>query len=640
MAIIKRYSKNPVIWPNKYQSWEAESAFNGSPVKKDDDIILAYRATSKLHFHAQEQVYLPVSQIGVANSHDGKEFHNRKVLVRPDQEFDKFGCEDPRVTYFEGKYYIFYTALSQYPFNPQGIKVAVAISDDMNTISEKHLVTPFNAKAMTLFPERINGKIAVLVSVNTDLPPAKIAFALFDKIEDIWSQKYWDKWYSKLDSYTLPLQRNNLDQVEVGAQPIKTDKGWIIFHSYIRNYLTDKKVFGIEAALLDLNNLNIIKGRTDYPLLTPEEDYEIYGDVPNIVFPSGALDKGEKIMLYYGAADTSCCIAFVKKEPLLKILTTPKSHRPQLIRRPENPILTPKPQNSWEARAVFNPSVLEIDGIVHMAYRAMSMDNTSVMGYARSSDGINFDYRSDNPMYGPRMPFEEKRVPNGNSGCEDPRLTLIDEKVYMLYTAYNGVESPRVALTHISKEDFLAEKWENWTIPVLISPPHYDNKDACILPSKINGKYMLFHRMGIDVDYAFVDSLDFDGNTWLEENIWLYNRMGLWDDWKVGLSGTPIITDYGWLLMYHGVSNEDHIYRVGIVLMDKDDPTKILGRSYYPLLEPQEQYELIGQVNNVVFPEGMIIRDNIVYVYYGGADSVIGVATIDLDELIHSLELS
>ena len=639
MNFIQRYHCNPVLWPNRKHSWEAESVFNGSPVKRGEETIIAYRALSKTHFYAKEGVEISLSQIGRAVSQDGFTFEDRKLLVRPDQSWDRFGCEDPRITFFEGKYYIFYTALSTYPFGPDGIKVAVAISDDMNAITEKHLVTPFNAKAMTLFPERINGKIVVILTVDTDNPPSKIAYAMLDSIEQLWDMNFWNSWYESMNTYKLPLQQRPEDHVEIGSQPVKTDKGWLLFYSYIRDYHTEKKVFGVDAILLDLQNPHIVLGRTDYPILTPEEEYEIYGDIPMIVFPSGAIMKDEEtIILHYGAADTSCCIAEIHLATLLDLLSTPVYDRPQFRRRKENPILTPNPQNEWEAKAVFNPSVVDIDGTVHMAYRAMSEENTSYMGYASSQNGVIFDVRDAEPMYWPRADFEGKNVPNGNSGCEDPRLTLIDDKVYMLYTAYNGTEAPRVAMTHLSKQDFLEKNWKNWAWPVLISPPNYDNKDACILPEKVNGKYLLYHRMGIDIDYAYVDSLDFDGNTWLEENIWVSKRPGMWDDWKVGISATPVKTDTCWILIYHGVSTDDHIYRVGAILMDLEDPTKILGRSYYPLFEPEVSYELIGQVPNVVFPEGNIVRDGEFYIYYGGADSVVGVATMSVEDILRSVK--
>ena len=221
---------------------------------------------------------------------------------------------------------------------------------------------------------------------------------------------------------------------------------------------------------------------------------------------------------------------------------------------------------------------------------------------------------------------------SNSSGEEIEIKTITDYIIESIEHLYRNTP-PTVEII----QDFVEKKWDNWSWPVLISPPNYDNKDACILPEKVGDKYLLFHRMGIDIDYAYVDSLDFDGHTWLEENIWVSKRPGMWDDWKVGISATPVKTDTCWILIYHGVSTEDHIYRVGAILMDLEDPTRIIGRSYNPLFEPEVSYELIGQVPNVVFPEGNIIRDGVFYVYYGGADSVVGVATMRVEDILKSV---
>ena len=95
-------------------------------------------------------------------------------MIAPEEDWERFGCEDPRVTKIDDKYYIFYTALSVYPFAAEGIKVAVAVTKDFKKIEERHLVTPFNAKAMVLFPEKINGKYVALLTAHTDTPPVKI----------------------------------------------------------------------------------------------------------------------------------------------------------------------------------------------------------------------------------------------------------------------------------------------------------------------------------------------------------------------------------------------------------------------------------------------------------------------------------
>lgn len=637
--LVEREERNPVLKPDDSRSWEARAVFNGCPVKKGKKTYLAYRAFSLPHYHTLAQRELSLSEIGVAESNDGIDFENRRRFIIPEKDWEKFGCEDPKAVEFEGKYYVFYTALSTFPFSPEGIRVGVAVSKDLKSVEEKHLVTPFNSKGMSLFPERIGGKIWAILTVNTDMPPSRICLASFDKIEDLWNQKKWEKWYRNHRDYALPLSRRPEDHVESGAPPIKVNGGWLIFYSYIRDYRLGRPLFGVEAVLLDKDDPFAVKGVTSASLMTPEEYYEKMGLVENVVFPSGALLKGNTISLYYGAADTTCCLAYVDKKALLEKITGTKKLS-SLERFGGNPIIEPVTENKWEAKAVFNPGAVYLDGRVHILYRAMSEDNTSVMGYAVSDDGFSISYRSPEPAYVPREPFEGKTVPGGNSGCEDPRLTLIDSRIYMTYTAFDGKNPPRVALSSIKEKDFLDRKWKNWSKPVLISPPNIDDKDACIFPEKIGGKYFIVHRSGDDIDISSNSSLDFDGKTWLEEYRWIFPRPGMWDDRKVGVAGPPVKTDAGWILFYHGVSKTDGAYRVGAVLLNKDNPVEVLARLDEPLFEPDADYEKDGQVENVVFPCGVVMMDSKFFVYYGGGDSVVGVATIDRDELIEVLKLN
>ena len=277
-------------------------------------------------------------------------------------------------------------------FSADGIKVAVAVSNDLKTIEEKHLVTPFNAKAMALFPERINGKIAAILTVNTDRPPAKIALALFDRIEDIWSEEYWKEWYAHLDDHVIPIDVNEKDQIEVGSAPLKTKKGWLLFYSYIYNYFAQPAIFGVQALLLDDKDPRKIVGEVKRPFLVPEEEYEHYGRVPHIVFPSGALVRRSNVYLYYGAADTTSCLAMFKLKDLLEELVFVAGR--QLMRFERNPIIAPIAEHAWESKATFNPGAVYEGGKVHLFYRAMSDDNTSVFGYAASLDGVHFTERS------------------------------------------------------------------------------------------------------------------------------------------------------------------------------------------------------------------------------------------------------
>lgn len=636
MISVRRFNKNPILRPNKEQSWEAEAVFNGCPVMKGSSVYLLYRAVSLPHYHAGTKMRMRISDIGIAKSKDGINFSDRKRFIVPEYDWEKFGCEDPRATNLGGTYYILYTALSNFPFTPSGIKVGVALSDDLETIKEKHLVTPFNAKAAALFPEKINGKVWAVLTANTDLPPAKIALASFQDVTDLWQEKYWGEWYGDLDKHTLPIQRKADDQVEVGAPPLKTEYGWLLIYSHIKNYYSPQRLFGVEAVLLDLDNPAKIVARTFAPFLIPEEYYEQYGAVPNVVFPSGVLLKGANLYIYYGAADLTCCLAITKLNSFVRGMLFEQKNPVKLTRAGENPIINPRKENIWEEKATFNPAAIYLKDKVHLLYRAMSKDNISVFGYAASRDGIHIDEREEKPIYTPRAPFEKNSRAGESSGCEDPRITLLGDKIYMCYTAFDGTNPPRVALTSIALSKFLRKQWE-WAEPVIISAPDFDNKDACIFPEKVKDKYLIFHRMGEDIDIAFVDSLDFDGSTWLEERRWMNPRKGYWDSKKVGIAGPPVKISRWWAMLYHGVSEEDGFYRIGAVLLDQKDPTHILGRTNHPIFEPEAYYEKKGEVPNVVFPCGNVILGKKLFIYYGGADRVVGVASIETAKFLAAL---
>jgi predicted GH43/DUF377 family glycosyl hydrolase len=636
MTEMRRSEENPILIPFSENEWEADGAFNGCPVRDGSKIHFVYRAVSPPQNIGGFE--LPVSTVGYALSNDGVHFKNRHQFIKPDNDWDKFGCEDPRVTKMNGKFYIFYTALSNFPFCADCIKVGVAITTDFKIIKEKHSVTPFNAKAMSLFPEKVAGRYAVVLSVNTDLPPTRIAVAYFDREEQMWSPTYWEGWYSLLNDNIIALQRSPKDHIEAGAPPIKTKYGWLLIYSYIQNYFSPPAVFGIEAALLDVNNPQRIIARTEKPLLVPQEEYEKYGKVPNIVFPTGALVRDGILDIYYGAADTTCAVASCKLDTLLEDMLETKIKQIRLNRFSGNPIIQPDPKLAWQSRAVFNPTALYEYGRVHLAYRAMSQDNTSVIGFASSGDGYNFEDRSAEPMYTPREAFEAKLVPGGNSGCEDPRLTKIGETIYMLYTAFNGRSEPRVALTYIKLDDFITRCW-NWSRPILISPPNVPDKDAALFPKKIKGKYAILHRLGISIWLDYVDDLQFGGNKWLKGNVIMSPKDELPDTEKLGISGPPIETKEGWLLLYHCVSRKTQpmTYYVAAALLDLKDPSKVIARRKVPILEPETPYELNGQVGNVVFPCGAVVIGEDLFVYYGGGDTVIGVATMKLSELMNSL---
>lgn len=637
MIIVKRNSTNPILGPDVKNDWEATAAFNGSPVRDKIFYYLVYRAISEERDVAGAKMQL--STVGFAKSRDGIHFTDRRRLIVPDYDWEKYGCEDPRITKIGGKFYIFYTALSSYPFGPDGIKIGVAVTTDFSKF-EKHPVTPFNSKAMALFPDKINGKLTAILTVNTDKPPVSIAVAQFDREEDIWSPAYWNDWYSNLNSHAVPLLRSSQDHMEVGAAPLKTRSGWLLFYSYIYNYRSGDKVFAIEAALLDLKDPTKVIGRTLSPLLTPQRDYELNGNVPNVIFPTGAILDWLKttIFLYYGAADTTLCLATLSLPEILgelefqaglthttRIVTTLRAKRYE-----KNPLIIPRPDNPWEARATFNPAAIYEDGRVHLVYRAMGQHaDPSVLGYAASSDGFDITERLVDPIYTPRSDFER-------AGCEDPRLTRLGDKIYMCYTAYDAQNPTRVALTDISVDDFLAKKW-NWEKPKLISPPGIDDKNSCLFPERVSEHYVFLHRISPCIWIDFRESLDFSDNHWLKGSILLSPRTNNWDSEKIGIAAPPFRTKKGWLLLYHGLSKDDRRYRVGAVLLDTNHPERVLARLGEPLLEPQASYENEGQRPGTVFVCGAVIIGNDLIIYYGAGDTYCCAASVKLSRLLSAL---
>ncbi|MEI7765751.1 MAG: hypothetical protein WCI93_04190, partial [bacterium] len=461
MYVVKRSEHNPFLIPNRDHYWEEFATFNMCPIKHGKNIYGVYRAISAVDaLHSPHQT----SVVGIGKSTDGIHFKDCTQFITPSEEWDQYGCEDPRITLFEGKFYTFYTALSKYPLGPEGIKVAVAVSKDLKKIDERHFVTPFNAKAMTLFPERINGKVTVIFSAHTDSPPAKIVIAQVDKIEELWSVSFWEKWQKNIDECVIDPRRTEFDHVEVGAPPIKTKHGWLLIYSHIQNYFQTpdnrERVFGIEALLLDFNDPKKIIGRTDGPLIVPEEPYELSGYIPNVVFPSGAILEKDILSIYYGAADTTACCAHVSLSDLISSMYPKYKEKWYFKRFSGNPILTPKVEHPWEDKAVFNPAAIMIGKKIHILYRTSSKDNTSSFGYAMTKNGTDIIERIAEPVYVPREEFENKKINNANSGCEDPRLTKIGKNIYVCYTAFDGIGPPRVAISSITEKDFVAHSWK------------------------------------------------------------------------------------------------------------------------------------------------------------------------------------
>ncbi len=270
-----------------------------------------------------------------------------------------------------------------------------------------------------------------------------------------------------------------------------------------------------------------------------------------------------------------------------------------------NPILKPVPEHPWESKYVFNPAMFELGDKIHYIYRAMGDDNVSRLGYACSTDGCVIEERLPYPVFEPLNPEEAK-------GVEDPRVTVIGDTCIMAYTAFSRI--PQIGITTIKVKDLLERRWL-WGERIYPFPG-VTNKDAAFFPRKLDGKYVMFHRIDPDLWIAY----SYDMKTWFGSKKVMSPRSGTWDSLKVGIAGPPIEIDEGWLQIYHGV-DENRVYRLGILLLDRHNPETIIYRSTDPILEPYETYERQGLVPNVVFSCGAVKRGDQLQLSYGARHS-------------------
>jgi predicted GH43/DUF377 family glycosyl hydrolase len=319
----------------------------------------------------------------------------------------------------------------------------------------------------------------------------------------------------------------------------------------------------------------------------------------------------------------------------------------------------------FENRGVINPACIQHGKHVHMYYRAWNKENRSVIGYCKLEGPLKVVERWTKPILYPESPKE--------FNLEDPRITLIDGIYYMVYVAYDG---KNVRLAYATSKDLI-----HWHKKGIISPEiTYDeaedlfracktklkeryflfeayfkdrvgedailwDKDAFLFPKKIKGKYALIHRILPDIQVIyFKDFKDLTLNYWkkyfkvlnkyvvLESQHWFESR-------NIGGGCPPIETDYGWLMIYHAVDDMDRgkIYRAGAALLDKKDPTKVIGHLEEPLLSPKEKWEKNGNISNVIFPTGHAIFKNRLYVYYGASDKYIGAFSVRMNDLLSEL---
>ena len=327
-----------------------------------------------------------------------------------------------------------------------------------------------------------------------------------------------------------------------------------------------------------------------------------------------------------------------------------------------NPILSPCPDHAWENLVTCNPGVAYRDGTFYMLYRAAGNDEEHVIrfGLAESRDGFHFTRMSDAPAFGPS-------VDGPDSGCvEDPRIVRFGDTYYITY-AYRPYAPgrywtfPHDTVRYPDADACAPGAWSrnlgNSGLAMTqdfrhfrrlgrITSPTLDDRDVILFPEQVGGKYVLLHRPKQYVGPAYgvaypaiwikfsEDLLDWEDKP---SRLLLSGRPGTWEE-KVGGSTPPILTDAGWLMLYHGVADGGRSrYSVGAALLDREDPTRVLARLPEPILEPDLSYETDGCYAGCVFPTGNVVVDGTLYVYYGAADKYVGVATCLLDELLDAL---
>jgi predicted GH43/DUF377 family glycosyl hydrolase len=298
-------------------------------------------------------------------------------------------------------------------------------------------------------------------------------------------------------------------------------------------------------------------------------------------------------------------------------------------RYPGNPVITAE-HFPFTVNSVFNPGVTTFEGETLLLCRVEHRTGLSSLIVARSRDGLSDWKIEPDRCLEPLLDSHDERW-----GIEDPRITLCGDVHHIVYTGFS-TSGPLVCLA--TTRDFRSFQ----RVGVLSSP---EDKDAALFPCQFDGKWLLLHRpvprseqMGAHI---WLSSSP-DMHHWGKQQLLIPARNGgWWDSNKIGLGPPPILTDHGWLVLYHGVrvTAAGALYRLGLAMLDRDDPSRVLARGTEWVFGPAAPYEMTGDVPGVVFPCGWVVLDDgdTVRMYYGAADTSIAVADASLQELIDHL---
>lgn len=595
-----------------------------------------------------------VSRLGLATRQSDGTFRlDAEPLLAPSSDVDRFGVEDARITRLGDRYYITYTVLSE-PAHcaNEGVGIGLASTTDWETVDLHGRIGPaVRDKDAALFPALIGGRVAMFHRI---VPDMQIAF--FEDEEQLRAPgaAFWDRHLARIDEHVVmrPEARWEEKKIGIGPPPIETPEGWlVVYHGADRDH-----VYRAGLALLDLDDPRRVIARTARPVLEPTYDYEIEGDVPNVVFPQGAVVEDGQLRLYYGAADTAIGEASAPLSDVLSHLDEEKKRWrvPQVhmdfrghVEQPRDldagavpverlhgghPVLEPVSAHDWESRVVLNPAAVLVDdsdelealmgtwalpeaaraalreagGACVMVYRAQGTAYprdtphgghiASALGLAVFTPDLRLVRRWAEPVIAPEAPFHDL-------GVEDPRCTKVGDTYYLHYTGYTSADradpafAGRVQLCLATTRDFLA-----WDLhgPLGGDVNAHDDKNGALFPEPVEGRWLFWHRpmYGPHPMSMHLAEADTPEGPWRSRGSALasYRFSAHAASW-VGAAGPPIALGYGqFLALYHqGHLSFDgrRLYNLSAALVDPAEADPVLAR-IEPILLPEGDAERVG----------------------------------------------
>lgn len=338
-----------------------------------------------------------------------------------------------------------------------------------------------------------------------------------------------------------------------------------------------------------------------------------------------------------------------------------------MIKVKKEGVLLRRTEREFENEGVLNPAVVREGDSVHVFYRAVQKGNYSTIGYCRLDGPLTIAERWDRPFMVPEFDYESQ-------GVEDARIVKIDNLFYMTYTGYDGINAqgalavskdlkrfakkgtivPPITYTefayHLESAGKVNEHYShNYKFYYRDASPDKKvmlwDKNVIFFPRKIKGQLVFLHRIRPGIQIVSVNNLEeltrefWEGYFHHFEDHIVLESVHAHESSYVGGGCPPIETEHGWLMIYHGVekTKKGLVYSACAALLDLDDPVKVLARLPYALFSPEHEWELKGEVNNVVFPTGTAQFGGTLFIYYGAADSVIACASVNLFDLVAEL---